>query len=110
MGSQRGRHDLVTNQQQQHKEYIYIIAVSHDCFLTHTQISQETGKVVWYSQFFKNFPQFIVIHTVDSLSFCIMNEAEADVFLEFSCFFYNPKDVGNLTSGSSAFLKSSLNI
>ena len=56
----------------------------------------------------KNFPQFVVIHTVKGLS--ILNEAEVDVFLEFPCFFYDPSNVGNLISGSSAFSKSSLNI
>ena len=64
--------------------------------------------MVWYSHLFKNFPQFVVIHTVKGLS--IVNEAEVDVFLEFSCFFYDPADVGNLISDSSAFSKSSLNI
>ena len=78
------------------------------CFLTCIQVSQEAGKVVWYSYLFKNFPQFVVIHTVKSFS--IVNEAEADVFLEFSCFFYDPMDVGNLISGSSASSKSILNI
>ena len=63
--------------------------------------------MVWYSHLFRNFPQFIVIHTVKGFS--VVNEAE-DVFLEFSCFFYNPMDVGNLISGSSAFSKSSLSI
>ena len=81
---------------------------SNCCFLTCIQVSQETGKVVWYSHLFKNCPQFVVIHTVNS--FGIINEAEVDVFLEFSCFFYHPVDVGNLTSGSSAFSKPSLNI
>ena len=71
-------------------------------FLTYTQISQEAGQVVWYSHLFKNFPQFIVIHTVKG--FGIVNEAQVDVFLEFSSFFYDPADVGNLVSGSSAFL------
>ena len=71
-------------------------------------ISQEAGKVVWYSHLFKNFPRFVVIHTVKS--FRVANEAEVHVFLEFSCFFYDPVDVGNLISGSSAFSKSSLNI
>ena len=80
---------------------------SNHCFLTCIQISQEIGKVVWYSHPFKNFPQFIVIHTIKGFS--IVNEAEVDVFLEFSCFFYDPMDVGNLISGSSAFSKSSLN-
>ena len=64
--------------------------------------------MVWYSHIFKNFPQFIVIHTAKGFS--VVNEAEVDVFLEVFCFFYNPTDVGNLTSGSSAFPKSSLNI
>ena len=64
--------------------------------------------MVWYSHLLKNFPQFIVIHTVKG--FGIVNKAEVDVFLEFSCFFDDPRDVGNLISGSSAFLKSSLNI
>ena len=57
---------------------------------------------------FKNFPQFVVIHTVKG--FGVVNEAELDVFLEFSCFFDDPTDVGNLNSGSSAFSKTSLNI
>ena len=72
------------------------------------QISQEAGQVVWYSHLFQNFPQFIVIHTVKS--FGIVNKAERDVFLELSCFFHDPADVGNLMSGSSAFSKTSLNI
>ena len=78
---------------------------SNCCFLTCIQISQEAGQVVWYSQF---FPQFIVIHTVKGFS--VVNEAELVVFLELSCFFNDPMDVGNLISGSSAFSKSSLNI
>ena len=78
------------------------------CFLTCIQISQEAGKV-WYSHLFKDFPQFVVIHTVKN--FGIVNEAEVDVFLEFSCFFYDPADVVNLISGSSDLSKkSSLNI
>ena len=81
---------------------------SNCCFLTCIQISQEAGKVVWYSHLLKNFPQFAVIHTVKA--FGIINKAEVDVFLKFSCFFYDPTDVGNLISGSSAFSKSSLNI
>ena len=56
----------------------------------------------------KSFPQFVVIHTVKG--FNVVNEAEVDIFLEFSCFFYDSMDVGNLTSGSSVFSKSSLNI
>ncbi|CAI9151903.1 unnamed protein product [Rangifer tarandus platyrhynchus] len=81
---------------------------SNCCFLTCIQISQEAGKVVWYSHLLKNFPQFIVIHTVKG--FGIVNKAEVDVFLELSCFFDNPMDVSNLISCSSAFSKSSLNI
>ena len=64
--------------------------------------------MVWYSHLFQNFPQFIVIHTVKG--FGIVNKAEIDVFLELSCFFDDPADVGNLISGSSAFSKTSLNI
>ena len=79
---------------------------SNCCFLSYTQVSQETGKVVWYSHLFKNFPQFVVIHTVKGFS----GVNEADVFLEFPCFLYDPADVGNLISGSSAFSKSSLYI
>ena len=81
---------------------------SNYCFLTCIQISQEAGKVVWYSHLFKNFPQFIVIHTVTG--FGVVSKAEIDVFLELSCFFDDQADVGNLMSGSSAFSKSSLNI
>ena len=81
---------------------------SNCCCLTCIQISQEAGKVVWYSHLFKNFLQFVVIHTVKG--FGIVNKAEVDVFLEFSCFFYDPKDADNLISASSAFSKSSLNI
>ena len=80
---------------------------SNCCFLTCIQISQEPGSVVWYSHLFQNFPQFVVIHTVKG--FGIVNKAEADVFLELSCFFDDSTDVGNLVSGSSAFSKSSLN-
>ena len=67
-----------------------------------------TGQVVWYSHLFKNFPQFIVIHTVKG--FGLFNKAEVDVFLELFCFFDDPMDVGNLISGSSAFSKPSLYI
>ena len=81
---------------------------SNCCFLTCIQISYEAGQVVWYSHLFKNFPQFIVIHTVKG--FCIINKAEIDIFLEHSSFFDEPADVGNLISGSSAFSKTSLNI
>ena len=64
--------------------------------------------MVWYSHLFQNFPEFIVIHTVQG--FGIVNKAEIDVFLELSCFFDDPVDVGNLISDSSAFSKTSLNI
>ena len=64
--------------------------------------------MVWYSHLFQNFPQFIVTHTVKD--FGIVNKAEIDVFLELSCFFHDPADVGNLVSGSFAFSKTSLNI
>ena len=64
--------------------------------------------MVWYSHVFQNFPQFVVIHTVKG--FGIVDKAEVDVFLELSCFFDDPTDVGNLISGSSNFSKSSLNI
>ena len=77
-------------------------------FLTCIQAFQKAGKVVWYSHLLKNFPQFVVIHTVKG--FGIVNKAEVDVFLELSCFFDDPTDVENLISGSSAFSKSSLNI
>ena len=72
------------------------------------QISQEAGQVVWYSHLFKNFPQFVVIHP--GQGFGVVSKAEVDVFLELSCFFCDPADVGNLISGSSAFSKSILNI
>ena len=81
---------------------------SNCCFLTCIQISQEAGKVVWYSHLLENFPQFVVIYPVKDFS--IVNEAEVDVFLQFSCFFDDPTDVGNLISDSSASSKSSLNI
>ena len=68
--------------------------------------------MVWHSHLFKNFPQFVVIHTVNKVKydFGIVNKAEVDVFLELSCFFNDPADVGNLISDSSAFSKTSLNI
>ena len=64
--------------------------------------------MVWYSHDFQNFPQFIVIHSVKG--FGIVNKAEIDVFLELSCFFHDPADVGNLICGSSAFSKTNLNL
>ena len=81
---------------------------SNCCCLTCIQVSQEAGQVAWYSHLFHNFPQFIVIHTVKG--FDIVKKAEIDVFLELSCFFHDPTDVGNLISGSSAFSKTILNI
>ena len=81
---------------------------SNCCFLTGIQVSQETDKVVWYSYPFKNFLQFIVIHTVKGFS--VVNEAEVDVFLELLCFLHNPRNFGNLISDSSAFSISSLYI
>ena len=77
-------------------------------FFTNAAIREVLGKVDWYSNLFKNFSQFVVIHTVQG--FGIVNKAEIDVFLELSCFSYDPVDVGSLISGSSAFSKSSLNI
>ena len=89
-------------------------AMSNCCFLTCIKISQEAGQVVWHSHLFKNFPHFVVIHTVKG--FGIVNKTEVDVFLELSCFFDDPADVGNLslvplpfpkaawTSGSSWFM------
>ena len=71
-------------------------------------VSQETDKVIWYSHIFKNSSQFVVIQTLKGFS--IVSEAEVDVFLELSCFLYDPMDVGNLISGSSAFSKPSLYI
>ena len=74
--------------------------------MTYIQISQEEGKVVWYSHLLKNFPQLVVIYTVKG--FGVINKAEVYVLLESSCFFDDPMDVGNLISGSSVFSKSSL--
>ena len=76
------------------------------CSLTYTLVSQEAGKVIWYSITLRIF-QFVVIHTVKGFSIV---EAEVDVFLEFSCSFYDPTNVGNLISGFSAFSKFSLYI
>ena len=77
-------------------------------FLTCIQISQEAGKVVWYSHLLKNSLEFVVIHIVKG--FGLINKAEVEDFLKFSCFFYDPMCVGNLIPGSSAFSNSSLNI
>ena len=82
---------------------------SNYCFLTCIWVSQEAGQVVWYSHLFQNFPPFIVIRTVEG--FGIVNNAEIDVFLELSCFFDDPVDVGNVISGpSGSFSKTSFNI
>ena len=80
---------------------------SNCCFLSYIQISLEAGKVVWYFRLLKSFPQFVVFHKVKGVSI-VFNEA--DVFLKFSCFFYDLTNVGNLIPESSAFSKSSLNI
>ena len=79
------------------------MSCSNYCFLTCIQIYQEVGKVVWYSYLFKNFPQFIVIPTVKG--FGRVNKTEIDVFLQLSCFFNDPADVGNLIFGFLPFLK-----
>ena len=81
---------------------------SNCCFLTCIQTSQEAGKVLWFYHLLKNFPPFVVIYRVKV--FGVINKAELDVFLEFSCFFYDPLDVVCWISCSSAFSKSSLNI
>ena len=81
---------------------------SNYCFLTNTQVSQETGRIVLYYHLFKSFPQFVMIHTVKGFS--IVDETEVDVFLEFPCFFYNLVNVSNLISGSFSFSKLSLDI
>ena len=77
---------------------------SNCCFLTCIQISQEAGEVVWYFHLFKNFPQFVVIHTVKG--FGIVNKAEVHIFLELFCFFYDLTDVANFIFGFSAFSES----
>ena len=83
----------------------YFMSISKCCFLTCIQVSQEADEVVWYSYLLENFPQFVVIHTVRGFNV----DDEADVFLEFPCFFYDPMGVGNVISVSSVFSKSSLN-
>ena len=74
-----------------------VLPCSNYCFLIHIQVSQEAGKVVWYSHLFNNFPQFVVVHTVKWFS--IVNEAEVDVLLELPCFLHDPMNAGNLISG-----------
>ena len=81
---------------------------SNCCFLACIQVSQETDKVIWNPHLSKNFPQFVVIHTVKG--FRILNEAEVDIFLDLPWFLCDPADIGNLISPSSAFSKSSLYI
>ena len=114
MTSNKGHHPSFT----QHAAFVYSFhdlepvgcskLSSNCCFLTCIQIPQESGQVVSYSQLLKNFPQFVVIHTVKG--FGIVNKTERDAFPELSHFFDDPADVGNLISGSSAFSKTSLNI
>ena len=87
---------------------LFLFGTSPLFFLTCIQISQEAGQEVWYSYLLKNFPLFVVVHTIKG--FGIVNKTEIDVFLECPCFFNDPTDVGNLISGSSAFSKLSLNI
>ena len=89
-------------------EPVCAMSNSNCYFLTCIQVSQEAGKVIGYSHLFKNFPLFVVIHIVKGFS--VVNKAEIDVFLEFPSFLYDPTDVGNLISGSSAFSKPSLYI
>ena len=81
---------------------------SNCCFLTCIQISQEAGQVVWYSHLLKNIPQFAVIHTSKALVKSV--KQKYTLSLEFTHFFYEPADVSNLTSGSSAFSKSGVYI
>ena len=75
---------------------------------THIQVSQETGKLVWYSHLSERFPHFVMIHTVKG--FIMVDETVVDIFLEFSCFLYDPVNVGSLIFGSSSFSKPSLDI
>ena len=81
---------------------------SFNCFLTYIQVSQEARKLVWYSHFFKNFPQFVVIHTVKGFS--VVNEAELDIILDLLCYFHDPTNAVNLISASSASWKSNYHI
>ena len=76
--------------------------------MTGIQVSQETGKMVWYSHLFKSVPQFVMIHTVKGFS--VVNEIEIDVFLKLPCFLYDPANIGNLIAGSSTFSKPRFNI
>ena len=81
---------------------------SNSCFLIYIQVSQKTGKMVWYSHLCKSSPQFVMIHTVKG--FIIVGETEVDVFLELPSFLCDPVNVGNLISGSSAFSKPCLDV
>ena len=81
---------------------------SNHHFLTCIRVSQETGKVMWYSHLFKNFPQFVMIHIVKGFSMSVTKKL--NVFVEFLCSLYDPMNAGYLISGSSAFSKSSLYI
>ena len=81
---------------------------SNCCFLNRIQVSQDTGKMVWYSHLFKRVPEFVMRHTVKGFS--VVNETEVDVFLEFPCFLYDLANVGNFFSNSSFFFKPSLDI
>ena len=85
------------------------MSCSNCCFLTYViWVSQEVGKVAWYSHLFKNFPQFVVIHIVKGFS--TVNEEEGDIFMEFSCFLHDPWNIVNLISDSSTSLNPSLSI
>ena len=81
------------------KSFSYSVYDSNCHFLTYIQTFQETGKVIWYSHFLKNFPQFVVVHTVKGFS--IISEADGNVFWDSLAFLYDPMDVGKLISGSS---------
>ena len=83
---------------------------SNCCFLTRIQISQKTGKVVWYFHLFKSFPQLVMIHTQSIRLWCNWWNRDSCFFLEFSNFLFDPTDVGNLISGSFSFSKHSLDI
>ena len=95
---------MATNQP---REFIFQCPIFLPFHTVHEVFKART-EVVCHSLLLNNFPQFVLIHTVKGLS--LVNEVEVDIFLELSCFFYDPADVGNLISGSSAFSKSSLNI
>ena len=88
-----------------HEPVCCYIQGSNVCFLTSIQVSQETDKMIWCSHLGESFLQFLMIHTVKGFS--VVNETERDIFLEFPCFLYDPVNVGNLISGSSAFSKPS---